>query len=122
VNSSRTTLAAPEPASRLPLTSYGQAQAQFNRLAERLRLDAATRDLLRHPLREHRVRIPVRMDDGSTRVVGGVRVQHINARGPFKGGAETFGLAEQESLFLRDAAYLLAIERVAAACRQRGWV
>jgi glutamate dehydrogenase len=30
--------------------------------------------------------------------------------------------AEREQVSLRDAAYLMAIERVAHACRERGWV
>lgn len=32
------------------------------------------------------VEIPVRMDDGSTKVFHGYRVQHSNLRGPYKGG------------------------------------
>lgn len=61
------------------------ARAQFDRIADRLHLDAATRDLLRSPSREFHFTIPIRMDDGSTRVFRAVRVQHNNARGPFKG-------------------------------------
>jgi glutamate dehydrogenase (NAD(P)+) len=30
--------------------------------------------------------------------------------------------AEREQVSLRDAAYLIAVERVAHACRERGWV
>jgi glutamate dehydrogenase/leucine dehydrogenase len=30
--------------------------------------------------------------------------------------------ADREQVSLRDAAYLIAIERVARACRERGWV
>ncbi len=41
---------------------------------------------LKHPNREIRVSIPVRMDDGSLRVFEGYRVEHSNARGPYKGG------------------------------------
>jgi glutamate dehydrogenase len=36
--------------------------------------------------REIRVAIPVLMDDGSTRMFEGYRVQHSSARGPYKGG------------------------------------
>ncbi len=32
------------------------------------------------------------------------------------------GLARKQKLYLRDAAYVLAINRVATACRDRGWV
>jgi glutamate dehydrogenase len=62
------------------------AQEQFDRSAERLGLAPAVRDLLRRPAREHHVAIPVRMDDGTSRVFRGIRAQHNDARGPFKGG------------------------------------
>lgn len=62
------------------------ARAQFDRVADRLLLDAATRDLLRSPMREYHFAIPIRMDDGTRRVFRGMRIQHNDARGPFKGG------------------------------------
>ena len=31
-------------------------------------------------------------------------------------------LARSKKLYMRDAAYVVAINRVAAACRDRGWV
>jgi glutamate dehydrogenase (NAD(P)+) len=37
-------------------------------------------------LREFHFTIPIRMDDGGARVFRAVRVQHNDARGPFKGG------------------------------------
>lgn len=43
-------------------------------------------DLLREPMRMMTVRIPVRMDDGSTQVFTGFRAQHNDAAGPTKGG------------------------------------
>jgi glutamate dehydrogenase (NAD(P)+) len=66
--------------------SFDAARRQFDRIAERLHLDAATRDLLRSPMREYHFAIPIRMDDGTRRVFRAVRVQHNDARGPFKGG------------------------------------
>jgi len=65
---------------------YAMAQAQFDKVADILELDQATRDLLRNPMREYHFNIPVRMDDGSFRVFRGFRVQHNDARGPGKGG------------------------------------
>src|SRR5512140_383368 len=62
------------------------AQAQFDKVADVINLDAATRDLLRNPIREYSFSIPVRMDDGTTKVFRGFRVQHNDARGPNKGG------------------------------------
>jgi len=38
------------------------------------------------PDREIHISIPVRMDDGSLKIFEGYRVQHNNARGPYKGG------------------------------------
>jgi glutamate dehydrogenase len=67
-------------------TALDEAQARFDRAADRLHLDRGTHDFLRAPMREHRVIVPVRMDDGTTKVFEGIRVQHNNARGPFKGG------------------------------------
>ena len=66
--------------------SFQIAQAQFDKVAEYLGLDPATRDLLRYPLREYQFAIPVRMDDGLVKVFRGFRVQHNDARGPGKGG------------------------------------
>jgi glutamate dehydrogenase (NAD(P)+) len=62
------------------------AQAQFDRVADQLKLDQEVRSILRWPLREFRFQIPVRMDDGTIRVLFGFRVQHNDARGPAKGG------------------------------------
>ena len=38
------------------------------------------------------------------------------------GFAAVCEIADREQVFLRDAAYLIAIERVARACHERGWV
>jgi len=62
------------------------AQQQFDHVADLLGLDNEVREMLRWPLREYHIRIPVRMDDGSVRVFQGFRVQHNDARGPNKGG------------------------------------
>ncbi len=65
---------------------FEMAQAQFDKVADILDLDTATRDLLRNPMREYHFSIPVHMDDGSMKVFRGFRVQHNDARGPGKGG------------------------------------
>ncbi len=62
------------------------AQKQFDRAAEMLDLDQATQELLRNPIHEHHFLIPVKLDDGSTKIFKGYRIQHNNARGPIKGG------------------------------------
>ena len=68
------------------LNPFKIAQAQLDEAAKHLELDEATHELLRWPLRELHVTLPVRMDDGSTRVFQGFRVQYNDARGPTKGG------------------------------------
>ena len=42
--------------------------------------------LIKEPLRSLKVRIPVKMDDGSVKVFTGFRAQHNDAVGPTKGG------------------------------------
>ncbi len=68
------------------LNPFAIAQRQLDEAAEKLGLDDATREFLRWPMREFRVTLPVRMDDGSVKVFHGYRVQYNNARGPTKGG------------------------------------
>ena len=68
------------------LNSFQIAQTQFDKVAEYLNLDPATRELLRYPLREYHFAIPCHMDDGSVKIFRGFRVQHNDARGPGKGG------------------------------------
>ncbi len=65
---------------------FKMAQSQFDKAAELLQLDQATKDLLRNPLREFHFSIPIRMDDGNYKVFKGFRVQHNDSRGPAKGG------------------------------------
>lgn len=62
------------------------AQRQVDIAAEMLGLDRATQEMLRWPLRELHVTLPVRMDDGRVQVFQGFRVQYNDARGPCKGG------------------------------------
>lgn len=65
---------------------FAIAQAQLDAAAELLQLDPALHAVLREPLRELHVTLPVRMDDGSIQVFRGYRVQYNDARGPTKGG------------------------------------
>ena len=68
------------------LNPFAIAQRQLDEAAEILKLDPATHELLRWPMREFHIRIPVRMDDGTVKVFEGFRVQYNDARGPTKGG------------------------------------
>ncbi len=62
------------------------AQRQLDECARILELDDSVREILRVPMREMHMSIPVRMDNGKIRVFQGFRVQYNNARGPMKGG------------------------------------
>jgi glutamate dehydrogenase len=68
------------------LNAFEMAQKQFDHVAKLLKLNSTVSEILRWPMREYSFRIPVRMDDGTTRVFQGFRVQHNDARGPNKGG------------------------------------
>ena len=65
---------------------WDTARRQLDNVAERLGLDAGTHARLRQPRRMIEVAVPTRMDDGSTQVFTGYRVQHSLDRGPGKGG------------------------------------
>lgn len=65
---------------------YETALKQLDIAAEKLRLDPAIHQILKHPIRSIIVNIPVLMDDGTLRVFTGYRVQYNNALGPTKGG------------------------------------
>jgi len=67
-------------------TALSVALEQLTIAAERLKLDSGLREMLANPKRSLIVSISVKMDDGSISVFSGCRVQHWDARGPFKGG------------------------------------
>ncbi|MDE1156585.1 MAG: Glu/Leu/Phe/Val dehydrogenase [Acidobacteriaceae bacterium] len=60
--------------------------ARFDEAAQRLNLEPGIWKILRQPMREIIVHIPVQMDNGTVEVFTGYRVQHSIARGPGKGG------------------------------------
>ena len=68
------------------LNPFAIAQHQFDTAARILNLDPRLRAVLREPVRELHVSLPVRMDDGDVKVFKGFRVQYNDARGPAKGG------------------------------------
>jgi glutamate dehydrogenase (NAD(P)+) len=73
-------------APREDLNPFRIAQIQFDMAAEYLKLDPGLRQILRTPKRVMEVSIPVKMDNGQTKVFTGFRVQHNVSRGPAKGG------------------------------------
>ncbi len=65
---------------------FENATEQLRIAAEYLKLDEGIHQILANPKRQLTVSLPVRMDNGKTRVFTGYRVQYNDARGPFKGG------------------------------------
>ncbi len=65
---------------------YDEMLEVLDRAAGMLGLCESDYVILKYPERELKVAIPVEMDDGSTRVFEGYRVQHSSSRGPCKGG------------------------------------
>jgi glutamate dehydrogenase (NAD(P)+) len=55
------------------LNPFKIAQSQLDEAAQIMDLDPAVHELLRWPLREFHVTLPVRMDDGSTQIFRGSR-------------------------------------------------
>ncbi|MBU2578053.1 Glu/Leu/Phe/Val dehydrogenase [Patescibacteria group bacterium] len=65
---------------------FEMARKQIDACAKILNLEPHVHEVLRNPMSELHVSLPVRMDDGSTKVFQGFRVQYNDARGPAKGG------------------------------------
>jgi glutamate dehydrogenase/leucine dehydrogenase len=60
--------------------------SQLKLASKKLKLDEGLQKMLSHPKRSITVSMDIRMDNGSVGVYNGIRVQHWDARGPFKGG------------------------------------
>lgn len=68
------------------LNPFAIAQQQLDEAAKKMGLDDAMHELLRWPMREYHFTLPLKMDNGTTKIFKGYRVQYNNARGPTKGG------------------------------------
>ncbi|MCL4336818.1 MAG: Glu/Leu/Phe/Val dehydrogenase [Candidatus Thermoplasmatota archaeon] len=68
------------------LDPFEIALEQLNKAAKVMKLDKQALSLLSSPKAILEVSIPIRMDDGETKVFKGFRVRYNNARGPAKGG------------------------------------
>jgi len=66
--------------------TFRMACQQFDLVADHLEIPDAERGRLKYPKRAMTVALPIRLDDGSTKVFTGHRVQHHLALGPTKGG------------------------------------
>ena len=70
----------------------------FERAATIGEVPDSTKTVLRTPHKELRVEVPLRRDNGDLEIYIGYRVQHDNARGPFKGGIRYHPSAEIEEV------------------------
>src|SRR5256714_10331735 len=66
--------------------TFRMACQQFDLVADHLAIPEAERARLKFPKRSMTVALPIRLDDGSTKVFPGYRVQHHLTLGPTKGG------------------------------------
>lgn len=65
---------------------YDNVLQTVKKAAELLGYTDSDIEAIKYPERELKVAIPVCMDDGTTRVFEGYRIQHSTSRGPAKGG------------------------------------
>jgi len=68
------------------INPFDIAVQQIETAAKKINLDPNILEFLKKPKRELIVAVPVKMDDGSLKVFTGYRVQHCDAKGPYKGG------------------------------------
>ena len=67
-------------------TALTVALEQLQMAAEKLEIAPGIHEILKKPKRTLKVSVTIKMDDSSIGVFNGCRVQHWDARGPFKGG------------------------------------
>lgn len=65
---------------------FEEMKKMVDKAGKTLGLEPGLIDVLKAPKRELSVNFPVKMDDGNVKVFTGYRVQHNEARGPYKGG------------------------------------
>ncbi|MGE7915149.1 Glu/Leu/Phe/Val family dehydrogenase [Lysinibacillus xylanilyticus] len=80
------------------LNLFTSTQDVIQDALNKLGYDEAMYELLKEPLRMLQVRIPVKMDDGTTKVFTGYRAQHNDAVGPTKGGVRFHPAVSEEEV------------------------
>lgn len=66
--------------------TFMMAQRQLDEVAEQMNLDVGIHERLRYPRKALIVSVPIKLDNGHTKVFSGYRVQHDQTLGPTKGG------------------------------------
>uniref|UniRef100_UPI002F91BF96 Glutamate dehydrogenase n=2 Tax=Lysinibacillus composti TaxID=720633 RepID=UPI002F91BF96 len=80
------------------LNLFTSTQEVVKEALNKLGYDEAMYELLKEPLRLLKVRIPVKMDDGTTQVFTGYRAQHSDAVGPTKGGVRFHPMVSEDEV------------------------
>lgn len=80
------------------LNLFTSTQEVIHEALNKLGYDEAMYDLLKEPLRMLNVRIPVKMDDGTTKVFTAYRAQHNDAVGPTKGGVRFHPMVSEDEV------------------------
>ena len=62
------------------------AKERIEKIAKFLGIEDSIIKILETPQKEVKVSLPIKMDDGKIKVFTGYRIEHNNARGPYKGG------------------------------------
>jgi glutamate dehydrogenase/leucine dehydrogenase len=65
---------------------FNNALTQLASIADILQVDPEYYEMLKNPIREITVSLPIKLSQGTAMTFTGYRVQHNNARGPYKGG------------------------------------
>ncbi len=79
-------------------TALTVALAQLKLAAQKLELSSGIHKWLSQPKRSIAVSIDIRLDNGAIAVFNGVRVQHWDVRGPFKGGIRYYPELTQDEV------------------------
>lgn len=75
-----------EGSKTIPISVFANVLKQFDAAARKLKIDPNLLAFIKEPRRSTIAKLPVVMDDGTTRIFTAYRVQHSIARGPAKGG------------------------------------
>ncbi len=79
-------------------TALTVALAQLKLAAQKLELNSGIHKMLSQPKRSISVSIDIRLDNGAIGVYNGIRVQHWDVRGPFKGGIRYYPNITQDEV------------------------
>ena len=88
----------PSTSERLDPPSHEAVNQYIEVAADIIEMAAEMRTALIEPAREVAVQIPVRLDNGTMKMVRGFRVQHNDSRGPFKGGIRYHPTVDQNEV------------------------